>query len=145
MLVATGGVAGAQVEPVAYNYGSPYPAAGVYDPVEYVVTPQVADRIGEILGAINNPQRRSEVAQQWLQFSKQAIARDQEFRKEWLEVQKQQLRQQQQAQQFQLEVAQLQIRIEELRAENLRLEQENLQLRQAQRPGTGTQGTAQLP
>ena len=104
---------------------SPSPSAS--GPPNSGGTPEIISRVGEILGAIDNPERRNELAEQWLQYSKQVIAKEQEFRDQWLEVQRQQLAQQEQATQLQREIAQLQMRIEELHAQNLRLEQENLQ------------------
>ena len=81
--------------------------------------------MGEILGTIDNPQRRSELAEQWLQYSKQVIAKDQEYRQQWLDFQRQQAAQQQQVEALRLEVARLQMQIEELRARNAQLEREN--------------------
>jgi hypothetical protein len=106
-----------RVRPISSAYESPGSGA----------TPEIISRAGEILGAISNPDRRSELAEQWLQYSRQVIAKEQEFRDQWLDVQRRQLAQQDQTQQFQLEMAQLQMKIEELRAENLRLQQQNLQ------------------
>jgi hypothetical protein len=115
----------APVRPTFVQYGPPSSAA----------TPEIISRAGEILGAIDNPDRRSQLAEQWLQFSKDVIAKDQDFRDNWLALQKQQLAQGQEAAQLRLEVAQLQVQLEELRAQNLRLEQENLQARQQLGPG----------
>ncbi|MBM4027110.1 MAG: hypothetical protein FJ280_17150 [Planctomycetes bacterium] len=122
--------------PIAYENPG-YATRGPYGPWGYVATPEIVSRIGEILGAIDSPQDRNRLAQQWLQFSQQTIVRDQEFRNAWLDVQRQQLHQQQQARQYEFEIPQLQMRIEELRAANLRLEQENLaaQQRLAQQAG----------
>jgi len=106
------------------------PVAAAYDYPSSLATPEIISRVGEILGAIDNPEKRNQLAEQWLQYSKQVIAKDQEFRDNWLELQRQQLAQQQQGEQLRLEIAQLQARIEELRAQNLRLEQENLQRQQ---------------
>jgi hypothetical protein len=117
-----------QTQPIAYVTAVPaYPALGPYGAGGYVATPEIVSRIGEILAAIDAPQDRSRLAQQWLQFAKQTIAKDQEFRDAWLAIQRQQVAQQQQAQHYQLEIARLQVRIEELQAQNLRLQQENLQ------------------
>jgi CRISPR/Cas system CMR subunit Cmr4 (Cas7 group RAMP superfamily) len=107
-----------------------YPTAAVYDPPGYVATPEIINRVGEVLGAIDNSEERSKLAEQWLQFSKQTIAKDQEFRDKWLDLQRQQLAQQQEAAQLRLEIAQLQVRIEELRAQNLRLEQQTFAAQQ---------------
>ncbi len=113
------------------------PIASPYGPPDSGATSEIISRAGEILGAMNNPDRRNELAEQWLQYSKGVIAKEQDFRDQWLDVQRQQLAQQDQAGQLQLELAQLQMKIEELRAENLRLQQENLAAQQklAQRTG----------
>jgi hypothetical protein len=107
--------------PVQYDYGYPPPGASPSGTL-----PEVFSRVGEILGAIDSPQRRSDLAEQWLQYSKQVIAKDQEYRQQWLDFQRQQAAQQQQTQELRLEVARLQMQIEELRAQNARLERENL-------------------
>jgi len=118
-----------------------------YAPPGSAATPEIISRAGEILGAIDNPERRSQLAEQWLQFSKQVIAKDQDFRDNWLVLQKQQLAREQEAAQLRLEVAQLQMRLEELRAQNLRLEQENLLARQqlGQRANSPPAPRASLP
>lgn len=133
-----------QTQPIAYAPAVPaYPTLGPYGPWGYVATPEIVSRIGEILAAIDAPQDRNRLAQQWLQFSQQTIVKEQQFRDAWLELQRQQLVQQQQAQQYQLEIARLQLKIEELQAQNLRLQQENLQ---AQRPlAPPAHGHARLP
>lgn len=110
------------------------PAAAQYDGYAYPPgwqygSPEYLDRIGEVLSAIDSPSRRSDLAENWLQFSKSAIAKNLEFRDRWLSLQKQQLNQDQYIEQQRLEMARLQVQIEQLRAENLRLERENLQLR----------------
>jgi hypothetical protein len=128
--------------PIAYENPG-YAPMGPYGAWGYVATPEIVSRIGEILAAIDSPQDRNRLAQQWLQFSQQTIARDQEFRNAWLDLQRQQLRQQQQARQYEFEIAQLQMRIEQLRAENLRLEQENLQAQRRLAEQAGAQ--ARLP
>jgi hypothetical protein len=99
--------------PVGWQYGSP----------------ESLDRISDVLSAIDSPSRRSALAENWLQFSKSAIAKNLDFRDQWLNLQKQQLNQDQRAEQQRLEMARLQMQIEQLRAENLRLERENLQIR----------------
>ena len=120
--------AGPQVWSIGSGSPAPVlPIAAAYGPPGSAATPEIISRVGEILGAIDNPERRNQLAEQWLQYSKQVIAKDQEFRDKWLRVQQQQLAQQQEAEQLRLEITRLQMRIEELRAENLRLEQENLQ------------------
>ncbi len=122
--------------PAAAQYdGYPYP------PVNWQYgSPESLDKIGEVLGAIERPSRRSEVAENWIQFSKSAIAKNLEFRDRWLTLQKEQLNQDQVVEQQRLEMTRLQMQIEQLRAENLKLERENLQLQmtlknQAAAPG----------
>ena len=110
--------------PVAAQYdGYAYPPGWQYG------TPEYLDRVGEVLDAIDSPSRRSDLAENWLQFSKSAIAKNLEFRDRWLNLQKQQLNQDQHVEQQRLEMTKLQMQIEQLRAENLRLERENLQMR----------------
>jgi hypothetical protein len=116
---------------------SPLPVA--YEAPSSGATSEIISRAGQILGVIDSPQRRNELAEQWLQYSKQVIAKDQEFRDNWLDVQRQQLAQDQEAAQLRLEVTQLQVRVEELHAENLRLEQENLQAQLKLSQGTSAQ------
>ncbi len=113
------------------------PAAAQYDNYPYPPAswpygfPESWNRIGDVLKSIERPSRRSEVAENWIQFSKSAIAKDLEYRDRWLTLQKQQLNQNQQVEQQRLEMSQLQMQIEQLRAENLRLERANLELRAA--------------
>jgi len=99
--------------PINFQYGSP----------------EFLDHIGEVLRAIDSPSRRSNLAENWLQFSKTAIAKNLELQDRWINVQKQQLQQDQLVEQQRLDMAKLQLQIEQLRAENLRLERENLQMR----------------
>ena len=106
-----------RVRPIVERYGPP----------DYVATPEIISRVGEILGAIDNPQKRNQLAEQWLQYSKQVIAKDLEYRQQWLDLQREQLSQQQEVEQLRLEVAKLQVQIEELRARNAQLERENVQ------------------
>jgi hypothetical protein len=105
------------------GYDNDYLPAGGYS---CPAIPEIFSRVGEILGAIDSPQKRTELAQQWLQYSKQVIAKDQEYRQQWLDFQRQQAAQQQQVEGLRLEIARLQMQIEALRAQNARLEQENL-------------------
>lgn len=130
----------AQTSPVGFEGSIPiYPMRIAYGPPGYVGTPEIVSHIGEVLAAIDNSDDRNRLAQQWLQFSRQTIAKDQELQQQWLRLQQQQLAQQQEADQLRFQVAQLQMRIEELRVQNLRLEQENLQARQQLAPGTNAQ------
>ncbi len=109
----------------AAQYGNYPPASWQYG------LPESWDRIGDVLDAIERPSRRSEVAENWIQFSKSAIAKDLDYRGRWLDLQKEQLNQDQLADQRRLEMARLQMQIEQLRAENLKLERENLELQMA--------------
>jgi hypothetical protein len=107
------------------------PASAQYDGYPYPVygSPESLDRVGEVLGAIDSPSRRSALAENWLQFSKTAIAKNLELRDRWLNLQKEQLNRDQQVEQQRVDMARLQVQLEQLRAENLRLERENLQMR----------------
>lgn len=105
-----------------------------YAPPGSGATAEIISRAGEILGAISNPDRRSELAEQWLRFSKDTIAKDQQFRNDWLQVQKQQLAQQEEAGQLHLQIAQLQLQMEQLRAQNLQLQQQLAQAHGGQAP-----------
>jgi cell division protein FtsB len=101
-----------------------------YLPGWYPGYSELGGTIGEVLAAINNPAHRSDLAQQWLAFSRQAISKSLEQRSEWLKIQAQQVQAQQHADQSNVEAYKLQLQIEQLRAENLKLERENLELRQ---------------
>jgi hypothetical protein len=116
-------VTGAGLAPTPIAYGNDYLPAGGY---ACPAIPEILGRAGELLGAIDNPDRRSKLAEQWLQYSKQVIAKDQEYRQQWLDFQRQQAARQQQVEELRLEVARLQMQIEQLRAQNARLERENL-------------------
>jgi len=147
LLLSAGAIAimailpGAKVDSATYyDYPRDYPPGGWNIP-----TAEIINRIGEVLAAIDSPQRRSELAQQWVQYSKQVIAKDQEFREAWLRTQQQQTSQLQEAEQLRYEIAKLQVRLEELRAENLRLEQQNLQMQMKLRPRTSRQPPAPAP
>jgi hypothetical protein len=129
----SGGRAYGEVRPVVdYAYGYPPPVA-----YGGVTPAAIVDRVGEILAAIDSPQDRSKLAAQWLEFSKRIIAKDLEFREQWLEFQKRQLSRGEEIERLRLQVAQLQIRVEELRAENLRLEQQNQQRQPPPGPESG--------
>jgi len=114
---------GAQLGPTPVRYDNDSLPPGGYSSPAF---PEILSRMGEILGAIDSPQRRSELAEQWLQYSKQVIAKDQEYRQQWLDFQRQRSAQQQQVEELRLEVAKLQMQIEELRVQNARLERENV-------------------
>lgn len=105
----------------AGNYAYP-PGGWMYG------SPEFMNRIGEVLNAIDSPSRRSEVAQNWVQFAKTAISKDLDFQQQWLELQREQVQQNQQIDQSRVDMAKLQLQIEQLHAANLQLEQENLQL-----------------
>jgi len=114
--------------------GYPYPPDGwPYG------SPEFLNRIGQVLNAIDNPSRRSELAETWVRLAEKAVSKNIEFHQQWLDIQAQQLAQAQQAQQQNMELAQLQLQIEQLRAENLKLERENMQMRtgQSRRPAAG--------
>ncbi len=132
---------GTWIGPVLANYGSSYSAPrGNGD----VTTAEIVSRVGEILAAIDSPQLKTKLAQQWLQFARQTIERDLELRENWLQFQKQQLSREEELEQLRLQVAKLQMRVEELRAENLRLEQET-RLAQGARMGSSRQPAPQIP
>jgi len=118
--------------PAGYGYACP-------------AIPEIIGRAGEILGAIDSPQDRSKLAEQWLQYSKQIIAKDLEYRQQWLSLQREQLAQQQQMEQYRLEIARLQMQVEELRARNAQLERENLQAQSRIGPGPGEPLSAPAP
>lgn len=84
--------------------------------------------MGEVLASINSPVRRQELAEDWLRFSKEAVATSWEFQKQWIELQKEYMRFQNQMEQFRLEIMRLQAEIERLQVEKLRLEKEKLEL-----------------
>lgn len=121
--------------------GYPYPPVGwEYGSAAFM------DRIGQVLGAIDSPSRRSEVAESWVQFAKTTIARNLELQQQWLDLQKQQLAQNQQASQENLEIARLHLQIQQLHAENLKLERENLQMQaQIMKQGGGQAAPRQSP
>jgi len=123
----------AVVHSIAAAHGSP----------NYVATPEIISRVGEILGAIDSPQKRTELAEQWLQYSKQVIAKDLEYRQQWLDLQKRQLSQFREVEQLRLEVARLQAQVEELRARNAQLERESLRV--PARLGPGFNGPPSVP
>ncbi len=120
-----------------------HPIAAPYGGSNYVATPEIISRVGEILGAIDSPQRRTELAEQWLKYARQVIDKDLEFRRQWLDLERAQLSQQQAVEQLRLEVARLQLEIEQLRARNAQLERENLQT--PSRPGLGSDGSSSGP
>jgi len=111
----------------AQDYDYVYPQAGYYCS-DIDLLSREADAIGEVLSKIDSPQRRSMLAEQWIQFSRQRIAKSQDLRAEWLTLQKQQTVSQQEAQQLRVEMLRMEGEIEKLRSENLKLQNENLQL-----------------
>lgn len=116
---------GAPIWPIAVGQPAPVYATPIqYGPPGYVGTPEIVSHVGEVLGAIDNSDDRNRLAKQWLQFSQKTIAKDQELQQQWLQVRQQQLAQEQEANQLRLQMAQLQLQLEELRAQNLRLEQQ---------------------
>lgn len=135
-------LAGARLGPTPVRYEYDYLPPGGY---ACPAIPEILGRTGELLGAIDNPQNRSRLAQQWLDYSKKIIAKDMEYRQQWLELQKQQLAQQQQVEQLRLQVARLQLQVEQLRARNAQLESENLQARSKLESKPGPQLSTQAP
>jgi len=134
--------AGARLSPTPVRYANDsLPAGGYACPA----IPEIISRAGEILGAIDNPERRSQLAEQWLQYSKQVIAKDQEYRQQWLDFQRQQAVQQQQVEELRLEIARLQMQIEGLRAQNTRLERENLLSQAKLRQTSGDRAPSESP
>jgi hypothetical protein len=131
-------LAGATADSRTPNYG--YAPSG-----SSITAAEIVDRVGEVLAAIDSPQRRSQLAEQWLTFARQVVAKDQELQKAWLQLQQQQSDRQQEANQLRLEIAKLQMRIEQLRAENLKLEQQNLQMQMKLAPGTNRQALDKAP
>lgn len=105
------------------GYG--YPSFGWYPGY-----PEIIDKVDDVLREVDSPAQRSQLAEQWLAFSRQVIAKSVEQRGEWLAIQSRQLQTQQTAEQYNVEAQKLQLQIEQLRAENLKLERENLELRQ---------------
>jgi len=135
LLAATAGSA----EQPGYTYA--YPPQGWYyypDSPELII--KEADTVSDVLSKIDSPQRRSLLAEQWLQFSRQTIARSLDFREQWLTLQRQQVANQQEEQQLRVEMLRMEGEIEKLRAQNLRLQNENLQLQLQlkQQPGGQT-------
>jgi len=128
---------GPQVWSIGYGGSTPlYPMRVVYGPPGYPTSAEIVSHVGAVLGAIDNSEDRNRLAKEWLQFSKQTIAKDQQLQQQWLQLQQQQLAQQQEAEQLRLQMAQLQMKIEELRAQNLRLEQQLAQGTNTQAPRT---------
>lgn len=113
----------------AEDYSYAYPPGGYYycpDSPELIT--RSANALTGVLNTISSPQRRDLLAEQWIQFSKQTIAKSLAFREEWLTLQKQQVANQQEAQQLRVEMLRMEGEIERMRAANLRLQNENLQL-----------------
>lgn len=126
--------------------GYAYPPSGYYycpDAPELIA--READSMSQVLGTISSPQRRDMLAEQWIQFSRQTIAKSQAFREQWLDLQKQQLANQQEAQQMRVEMLKMEGEIEKMRAENLRLQNENLQLQLQLKQPAGAQAAAPTP
>jgi hypothetical protein len=144
------GSAGAGTDPQleSIQYGGPAeppPMAAAYGPPNYVATPEIVSRVGEIIGAIDSPQKRSELAEQWLRYSKEIINQDMEYRRQWLDLQRAQLSQFREVEQLRMEVARLQAQLEELRARNAQLERESLRMPAQLGPGPGGSSSAPAP
>ena len=134
--------------PVRYDNGylpTPKTTSRIWEPCACPAIPEIIGRAGEILGAIDSPQKRSELAEQWLQYSKQVIAKDQEYRQQWLDLQRRQAAQQQQVEELRLEIARLQMQIEALRARNAQVERENLLSQAKLRQTSGNRAAPQPP
>lgn len=139
LLAATRGSA----EQQDYNYA--YPPGWYYCPDFPEAISRAADAMSQVLNSIDSPQRRSMLAEQWIQFSRQMIAKSLAFREDWLTLQKQQTANQQEAQQLRVEMLRMEGEIEKLRAENLKLQNEDLQLQLQLKPTTGTPTSTQAP
>jgi hypothetical protein len=126
-----------------YNYA--YPQGWYYSPDSPEAISRAADAMSKVLNSIDSPQRRSMLAEQWIQFSRQMIAKSLAFREDWLNLQKQQTANQQEAQQLRVQMLRMEGEIEKLRAANLKLQNENLQLQMQLKPTTGTPTPAPAP
>jgi hypothetical protein len=130
----------------AEDYSYAYPPGGYYycpDSPELIT--RSANALTGVLNTISSPQRRDLLAEQWIQFSKQTIAKSLAFREEWLTLQKQQVANQQEAQQLRVEMLRMEGEIERMRAANLRLQNENLQLQMQLKQQTGNQVPSSAP
>jgi hypothetical protein len=139
-LLPTGSRAVPGPNPVPYGYDYLPPGAYVCPSI-----PALLGRASQILGAIDSPQERTRLAEEWLDYSKTIIAKDMDYRQQWLELQRQQLSQQQQAEQLRLEIARLQLQLEQLRARNAQLEHQNQPPRPAPAPSSGAQSAPAAP
>ncbi len=144
------GSAGASTGPQSQSVevGSPavvHSIAAAYGSPNYVATPEIISRVGEILGAIDSPQKRTELAEQWLRYSREVIAKDLEYRQQWLDLPKRQLSQFREVEQLRLEVARLQVQVEELRARNAQLERQNVRTPSRLVPGFDGPSSAPAP
>jgi len=128
------GTAQSQNQPGYTYYYSP-------DSPELII--RESDSMSQVLGTISSPQRRDLLAEQWIQFTRQTIAKSLAFREQWLDLQKQQVANDQQAQQLRVEMLKLEGEIERMRAANLKLQNENLQLQMQLKQQTGGQAQAQ--
>jgi hypothetical protein len=132
--------------------GAPSDRGYAYPPPWYYWHPGSPERIyqspeaaAKVLDAINSAGKRNQLAEEWLQFSKQSVAQSHQFRQDWLNLQDRLLRRQEQMEQLRLEMLRLQMEIERLRAENLRLEKENLQLQLELQKHTGQHAPSEPP
>jgi hypothetical protein len=140
VLLSAGSTAAPDPTPVPYGYD--------YLPPGGYVCPSIADLLGrasQLLGAIDSPQERTRLAEEWLDYSKKIIAKDMEYRQQWLELQRQQLSQQQKEEQLRLEIARLQLQLEQLRARNAQLEHGNQPPGPAPAPSSGGQSPPAAP
>jgi hypothetical protein len=128
------------------NYSYSYSPSGYsYCPDSPELIARSADALTGVLNTISSPQRRDLLAEQWIQFSKQTIAKSLAFREEWLTLQKQQVVNQQEAQQLRVEMLRMEGEIERMRAANLKLQNENLQLQMQLKQQTGDQVPSSAP
>lgn len=121
------------------------PYSYYYGPDSPELIAKSAEAMSSVLSTISSPQRRDLLAEQWIQFAKQTIAKSLSFREQWLDLQKQQVQNQQDTQQLRVEAMKMEGEIERMRAANLKLQNENLQLQMQLKQQTGGQTTASAP
>jgi hypothetical protein len=103
------------------------------------------DAIGRVLDTISSPARRDALAENWMLFAKQSIAKSLDLGQQWVDIQKAQLQNQTQADQYQAEVLKLQMQVEQLHNQNLALENENLKMRLQLQQQSGQSPSATPP
>lgn len=128
------------------DYSYSYPTSGYYYcPDSPELISREADAMSNVLSKIDSPQRRSQLAEQWIQFSRQTIERSLNFREQWLALQKRQVANQGESQQLRVELLRMQGDIERLRTQNLKLQNENVQLQMQLKEQTGAQAAVPAP